>query len=79
MSISAHEFQEFSNFGLGRLASSSEPMSLDDLVLEWESLRHRTEINASIQQGLDDVKAGRHRPASEVLAELRSKLGAPGE
>jgi predicted transcriptional regulator len=33
------------------------------------------ETVASIQQGLEDVKAGRTRPIEEVLEELREKQG----
>ena len=41
---------------------------------EWE----RQEIEASVaavKRGYEDVKAGRTRPASEVLDELRQKYG----
>ena len=35
----------------------------------------REEINALINEGLDDIKAGRVRPAEQVFAELEEKYG----
>jgi len=49
--------------------------ALDDALatyLEWER-QDFNEAVEGIQRGLDDMKAGRGRPASEVLADLRRK------
>ena len=35
-------------------------------------------FNAMIQEGLDDIKAGRSRPATEVFADVRRELGLNG-
>jgi predicted transcriptional regulator len=48
-------------------------------VLEWESVRDRDDINAAIREGLADIEAGRHRPADEVMRELRQKHNIPSE
>jgi predicted transcriptional regulator len=42
--------------------------------LEWES-RDFEEAVRGIQQGYDDVKAGRSRPAAEFLRDVRVKNG----
>ena len=42
--------------------------------LEWES-RDFKEAVRGIQQGYDDVKAGRTRPAGQFLSDMRRKHG----
>lgn len=37
----------------------------------YERLAGRAELYASLQEGVDDAAAGRTRPLSDVLAELR--------
>lgn len=53
--------------------------ALDDALgafLEWER-QDFEEAVAGIRRGYDDVKAGRTRPATELLAELRQKHDIP--
>jgi predicted transcriptional regulator len=53
--------------------------ALDDVLadyLEWER-RDSEEAVEGIRKGYEDVKAGRTRPASEVLAEMRRKHDLP--
>ena len=53
--------------------------ALDDALaayLEWER-QDFEEAVAGIRRGYDDVKAGRTRPATEILAELRQKHDIP--
>jgi predicted transcriptional regulator len=45
--------------------------------LEWERTDYQEAIKG-IRQGCEDVKAGRTRPASEFLSEMRRKYGLPG-
>ena len=77
MTINLNDFNSFAEFGRTRL--SETPLSLDELVVEWESLQNRDDINAAIREGLEDAKAGRGRPAGEVTAELRKKHRIPTE
>jgi predicted transcriptional regulator len=44
--------------------------------LEWERQDFEEAVEG-IRRGYADVKAGRTKPASEVLAELRKKHGLP--
>ncbi len=73
MLITTNEFENFAEFGRSRLAVVVNGLTLDDLVVEWESHQNCGEINAAIREGLDDAKAGRHRPADEVMADLQKK------
>jgi len=53
--------------------------ALDEVIanyLEWEQQDYRESVEAN-QKGYEDVKAGRTRPASEFLEELRVKHGFP--
>jgi predicted transcriptional regulator len=53
--------------------------ALDDALatyLEWER-QDFAEAVEGIHRGYEDVKAGRTRPASEVLADLRRKHDLP--
>jgi predicted transcriptional regulator len=53
--------------------------ALDDALaeyLEWERQDYEESV-AAIRRGHEDVKAGRTRPASEFLEELRQKHGFP--
>jgi predicted transcriptional regulator len=53
--------------------------ALDEVLadaLEWDRLEFEDTVRG-IQQGLEDVKAGRTQPASEVFEELRAKYGLP--
>jgi predicted transcriptional regulator len=45
--------------------------------LEWERTDYQAAVKG-IRQGYEDVKAGRTRPASEFLSEMRRKHGLPG-
>ena len=54
----------------GRFASAADVVAHAVSALE----REQSEI-AAIQEGLDDVAAGRVRPLSEVDAEIREQFG----
>jgi hypothetical protein len=73
MSITTSEFESFADFGRAKLEVSGDDLTLDDLVVEWESRQNRDAVNAAIREGLDDALAGRHRPAEEVMADLQEK------
>ena len=73
MPITTSEFESFADFGRAKLEVGPADLTLDDLVVEWESRQNRDDVNAAIREGLDDAKAGRHRPADEVMADLQKK------
>jgi len=79
MTVTQQDLDGFYAFATARLRTVGEDLSFDDLVIEWESLRDRDGFNAAIQEGLEDVEAGRHRAADEAMEELGKKQGLPTE
>jgi predicted transcriptional regulator len=47
-----------------------------ETYLEWERQDYQEAV-AAIQEGCEDLKAGRTQPAEEALEELRVKHGLP--
>ncbi len=79
MAVTQAQLDEFHRFATDRLNNGGSELSFDDLVFEWDSVRNRDQINVAIRQGLDDIDAGRHRPADEVMEEMRNKHNIPSE
>lgn len=77
MSNTQDQLNAFHQFATARLASGDSSPSFDELLVEWDSVRNQDEINAAIQEGLDDIEAGRTRPVDEVVDEFRQGLGLP--
>jgi hypothetical protein len=73
MAVTQDELDSFHRFATGRLTAGAADLTIDDLVIEWDSQRNRGEINAAIREGLADIDAGRTRPACQVTEELRKK------
>lgn len=79
MAVTQQDIDAFHRFASQRVSNGGSKVSFDELVLEWESVRDRDDINAAIREGLADIEAGRHRPADEVMRELRQKHNIPSE
>ena len=77
MAVTQGELDSFHRFATGRLRESEREFTIDDLVIEWDSVRNREQINAAIREGLADIEAGRTRPAGQVTEELRRKHNIP--
>ena len=77
MAATQHDINAFHRFASQWLSNGGAELSFDELVVEWESVRDRDDINAAIREGLTDIEAGRHRPADEVMRELRQKYNIP--
>jgi len=73
MAVTQGELNSFHRFATERLRTSEAELTIDDLVIEWDSMRNREQINAAIREGLADIDAGRTRPADQVTEELRRK------
>lgn len=54
----------------GRFSSSDEAISAALRLLRQREEAEESQVLEGIRQGLDDMKAGRGRPADEVLAEI---------
>ncbi len=71
-------FREFIDGQLGNGGADLTPEECLDLwILENSSESEREARVAEIQQGLDDLYAGRTRPARDALNELRRKHNLP--
>jgi len=79
MAVTQAELDDFHQFASQRIGMVQPEITFDDLVVEWESIRDRQDINAAIREGLADVEAGRHRPAGEAIESLRQKYGLSAE
>lgn len=55
--------------------SPPEASGVEDVAGEYVSVSE--EYRRYVQEGLDDIAAGRMRPWDEVKAELRAKYGVP--
>jgi hypothetical protein len=82
MSTTFDQLAAFQQFAVQKV-DAGEAESLEELFDLWR-LEHPTpeeqaDIHEAIRQGLDDIKAGRYRPAEEVMEELRVKYNLPRE
>ena len=78
MSVTLSELESFHHFAAEKLQSGgAESMEeLFDLwLVEHPSAEEEADVHAAIREGLEDLKAGRYRPADEVMDELRAKYG----
>ena len=76
--IRANDLKAFRDFADAKLSNGGANLTLEEALdlWEYENLTHeqREETVQAIREGLDDMYAGRTRPANEVLAELRQKF-----
>jgi putative addiction module CopG family antidote len=61
----------------GRFASSDEAITAAVRLLRRQEEAEEARVLEGIRQGLEDVRAGRGRPAEEVFAEIRRELDLP--
>jgi hypothetical protein len=78
MSIVHDELAGFQQFAEEKLRLG-EVQSLEELFdlwcIEHPSRNEAADVHEAIREGLEDIKAGRYRPADEVMAEIRAKYG----
>lgn len=74
MSKAREDLDSFYQFAVDRLDKRPET-PIDELLMEWHDDRDRDAINEAIRRGIEDVDAGRCRPAGEVMEEIRKKFG----
>lgn len=74
MAVTLEDINKFHRFAVERIEHANHgELTIDDLVIEWESCSNRDEINIAIAEGIADVDAGRTRPVSEVNEALKVK------
>lgn len=82
MPITQEELDSFYQIASERVQNAGVD-SPEELFGLWMLLNptsaERTKIDATIERGIRDIDAGRHRPVREVTEELRQKHGVPTE
>jgi hypothetical protein len=82
MLVTQQDLDSFHHFALGKLQSGGAT-SIEELFDQWRinnpTPEEEAEIHAAIRQGLADIKAGRGRPADDVMNELQRKYNLPAE
>jgi antitoxin ParD1/3/4 len=58
----------------GRFASEDEAITEAVRLLRVQEEAEEARLLAGIQQGIDDMKAGRGRPAEDVFADIRREF-----
>jgi antitoxin ParD1/3/4 len=58
----------------GRFASQDEAITEAVRLLRVQEEAEEARLLAGIQQGIDDMKAGRGRPAEDVFADIRREF-----
>ncbi len=77
----ANDLRAFRDFADTKLLGAGSEMTLEDALTLWEyenaSEEDHEETIEAIQRGLEDMYAGRTRPAEAALRELCRKHGLP--
>ena len=69
------EVESFHQFAKSRLAKGGPEPSLAQLYIEWQHFHEQESVDEAIRRGLDDIEAGRFRPADEVTESIRERFG----
>ena len=76
-----NDLRAFREFLDAKLSNGGQSLTLDDALGLWEhenqTEEERRETHRAIQQGLDDIEAGRVRPFHDFDREFRHKHGLP--
>lgn len=65
------DLRSFHEFVSRQLDNGGADLTPEQVLTLW---RERLKTIESVRRGLEDIEAGRTRPADEVLAELRDEL-----
>ena len=74
MNVIEHDLRDFEKFVMDSAEEHPQSLDLEDYVCLWRARREREDTAVAIQEGLDDLAAGRVRPAADVMAELRQRF-----
>lgn len=61
----------------GRFASADEAITAAVRLLRQREEAEEAQVLESVRNGLDDMRAGRGRPAEEAFADIRSEFKLP--
>jgi predicted transcriptional regulator len=74
MAVSESDIEAFVAFVREQTSSGECAPSIADFAQQWEAQRQREEVNVAVREGLADIEAGRTRPASEFVAEVKQVM-----
>ena len=81
MSITQDQLDNFHQFATEKLGNGGADLSWPELFDLWRienpTADQQAEIYAALDESLNDIRNGRHRPADKVVAELRIKHNLP--
>jgi len=81
MSITQGQLDNFHQFATEKLSNGGADLSWPELFDLWRienpTADQQAEIYAALDESLADIQNGRHRPADEVVRELRAKHNLP--
>ena len=79
--VTKEQLESFHRFASQRIDSGDNALSLSELLQLWlvenPTQEEQEDAHAAIRQGIEDIKAGRGRPAEEVMNELRDNTTLP--
>jgi hypothetical protein len=79
MPITQEQLDAFHRFATAKLSNGGSELTWPELFDLWQienpTVAEQDEIYAALDESLDDIENGRHRPAAEVIGELRKKHG----
>lgn len=83
MAPTKDQLESFYHFANNKIQANGSEPSLDSIYQLWRlenpTPDEQRDVHNAIQQGIEDIKAGRGRPAEEVMQELREKYGITAE
>lgn len=68
MTVIERDLRDFEQFVIQTVSDSDDELALEDYVCLWRARQERESTCEAIREGLDDLNAGRVRPAEEVIA-----------
>jgi hypothetical protein len=77
LSVTLDQLNDFHRFAIARLGSGGAE-SLTELADQWQAAREREDVNQALREATGDLKAGRFRPADDVLRDFERKYSLLG-
>jgi len=74
MSVTPDQLDDFHQFALAKVKNGGAE-SIAELAHQWAIARERAEVNQALREAIEDLSAGRFRPAEEVSREIDRKFG----
>lgn len=83
MPLTQEQIDSFHRFASEKMSNGGANMTMQEVLQLWAlenpTDQERSEVNAIIRQGDEDIAAGRGRPVDEVNEELRRKYNLSAE